>query len=235
MKSKSRLATQTYHKQLYTDNVLFGKGTSWLEKPDQGIINLVKHNFIGRTNIRVLDLGSGVGRNAVPVAEMIGKFGGTITCVDYLDIAIGKLREYAAKYHVSEYIEGVVSPIEEFEIKPDTYDFVIALSVLNHAENKDKMIQIMKDIAQSVRKNGYIFISLMTDSGEYDAETGVKLESDIEVELSFTEASVLLKHIYNGWNIKKLTKNPYGEKYERNGKEIRWTTDYLIFIVKRRN
>jgi len=180
-----------------------------------------------------LDLGSGVGRNAIPIAQMIGKSGGEIICVDYLDVAIDKLHEYIELYNVSKYITGIFSSLEDFVINPDDYDFIIAHSVLTHMENKEKMIQTMKDMAKVTKKNGFVYMYVITNHREFDRKTGKEQKLEDEVEIGFDEACSFLKNIYSGWTILALKKHPYEETFNRRGKEIRWNVDYLLFIAKK--
>ena len=232
MKKRAREATKTYHNKLYSNKKLFQKDSLWLEKPNEEIIAVVKKNFIGRKNVKVLDLGAGVGRNAIPIAKMIGEFGSEIACVDYLDIAIDKLNEYTKEHNVSRFIKGIVSPIENFVISPNTYDFILAHSVLAHTRSKEIMVQVIKDMARGTKKNGIVYIYMITNSRKFDAETGKEQDSEAEIEISYKEAGSLLKDIYKEWTIQVLKKNRYEEKYKKKGKDVLWKVDYLLFIAK---
>lgn len=233
MKRKAREATKIYHQKLYAEKRLFQKG-SWLEKPNETVISLVRENLLGKKNLRVLDLGSGVGRNAIPLAKIIGKLGGKITCVDYLNIAIEKLNEYAIEYNVKEFIDGLVVPIEDFVIKPNTYDYIIAHSVLTHTVSKEEMIRIIKDMVKGTKNNGINYICEITNSREIDVRTGEKLDPDAEVEIIFKELKNLLERLYKGWTIQLLEKNPYKEEFEKTGRKVTWYADYLSFIAKKK-
>ncbi len=232
MKHSAREATKVYHTQLYTRRTLFEKGASWLEKPEEEILSVVKKNFLGKKNIKVLDLGSGVGRNAIPIAKSIGKSGGEVICVDYLDVAIDKLNKYAKQYAVNKCIKGIVSPIESFVINPNTYDFIIAHSVLTHAESKEKMIKIIKNMVNGTRNNGINYIYDITNLKEFDAETGESRSPDAEVKITSEEFKSLLKKIYNDWTIQLIEKNPYEERFEKDGRKVIWRTDYMRFVAK---
>lgn len=58
-----------YHDLCYEQYKLFETG-SWLYKPVKTVMNLMNY-FEGRNNLQVLDLGSGVGRNSIPLAQKI--------------------------------------------------------------------------------------------------------------------------------------------------------------------
>ena len=53
----------------------------------------------------MLDLGSGVGRNSIPIAQKIKNASGTVTCVDLLDSALTKLQIYSKEHDVFEVIK----------------------------------------------------------------------------------------------------------------------------------
>lgn len=58
-----------YHDLCYEQYKLFETG-SWLYKPVKTVMDLIDH-FEGQKNLQVLDLGSGVGRNSIPLAQKI--------------------------------------------------------------------------------------------------------------------------------------------------------------------
>ncbi len=154
MFQKARESTKKYHANLYKTTTLFTKG-SWLEKPEPDIIDLGK-KLKTRQNIQILDLGSGIGRNTIPLAQMLVKNNPHIICIDYLDIAIKKLKEYAKKYNVREFFKTIVSPVEEYPIQKGFFDLIISHGVLAHVKNKQTLLRVLKDIEDGVKKGGCI-------------------------------------------------------------------------------
>lgn len=59
----------------------------------------------------VLDLGSGIGRNSIPLAKSLKRRDGRVACVDLLESAIKKLIDYSKEYEVQQYIETRISDI----------------------------------------------------------------------------------------------------------------------------
>ncbi|MBL2486581.1 class I SAM-dependent methyltransferase, partial [Klebsiella pneumoniae] len=88
----------------------------------------------GQNNLQVLDLGSGVGRNSIPIAQKIQNTSGTVTCVDLLDSALTKLQTYSKEYGVINNIKTEQVAIENYYIQPDTYNYIIAVSSLEHVQ-----------------------------------------------------------------------------------------------------
>lgn len=78
--------------------------------------------FEGYTDFRVLDLGSGVGCNCIPVAQRFRSVPCKVDCVNILELAIGKLNKNAKQYNadVEHCIQGIVSSIVDYEIGADS-------------------------------------------------------------------------------------------------------------------
>ena len=97
-----RQEEKKYHDLCYEQYKLFEAG-SWLFKPVKTVMDLMNH-FDGQNNLQVLDLGSGVGRNSIPIAK-IKNTSGTVTCVDLLNSALTKLQIYSKEHDVFEAIK----------------------------------------------------------------------------------------------------------------------------------
>lgn len=84
-----RKAEAESHTKAYTNHTLFSPG-SWLAKPVKTVLELLPL-FEGHTDFRALDLGSGVGRNCIPVAQHFSSIPCWVDCVDILKLAIANL------------------------------------------------------------------------------------------------------------------------------------------------
>lgn len=112
-----RTEEKKYHDLCYENHKLFEPG-SWLHKPVKTVMDLMEE-FSGQQNINVLDLGCGIGRNSIPIAETLKNRNGIVVCVDLLVSAIEKLQENSERFEVQQYIETVQSDIEYFHIAED--------------------------------------------------------------------------------------------------------------------
>lgn len=64
-----RQEEKKYHDLCYEQYKLFETG-SWLYKPVKTVMDMMDY-FERQNNLQVLDLGSGVGRNSIPIAQKI--------------------------------------------------------------------------------------------------------------------------------------------------------------------
>jgi SAM-dependent methyltransferase len=152
-----------------------------------------------RRGLRVLDLGSGVGRNAIACAARLPE--SQVECVDILPLAIEKLRENAEKLGVSEQISGCCGPVDGFQVKRDGYDLILAASVLEHLDSSDGAVRKMQEIADGIRPGGAVLIVMNTGVKEWDAETGEVLAPQFEVNLPPELVRGLLAEIFAGWEV----------------------------------
>ena len=136
-----RQAEKKYHDLCYEQYKLFETG-SWLYKPVKTVMDLMDH-FEGQNNLQVLDLGSGVGRNSIPIAQQIQNTSGTVTCVDLLDSALTKLKTYTKEHRVFEVIKTEQAAIENYYIVPNTYDYIVAVSSLEHVQSEEDLTNVL--------------------------------------------------------------------------------------------
>ena len=141
-----RQEEKKYHDLCYEQYKLFEIG-SWLYKPVKTVMDLIDY-FEGQNNLQVLDLGSGVGRNSIPIAQKIQNASGTVTCVDLLDSALTKLQTYSKEYGVIKNIKTEQAAIENYYIQPNTYDYIVAVSSLEHVQSEEDL----KNVAHSMKE-----------------------------------------------------------------------------------
>ena len=132
-----RQEEKKYHDLCYEQYKLFEIG-SWLYKPVKTVMDLIDY-FEGQNNLQVLDLGSSVGRNSIPIAQKIQNSSGTVTCVDLLDSALTKLQTYSKEYGVINNIKTEQAAIENYYIQRNTYDYIVAVSSLEHVQSEEDL------------------------------------------------------------------------------------------------
>lgn len=191
------------HIEMYSNDGLYQPG-SWLTRPIKTIKEIVPL-FEAYEKLRVLDLGCGVGRNSIFVAQEYKEIDCIVECVDILDLAIEKLRFNAEKYGVSGNICGIEKTIEEYAIEKNTYDFVIAVSALEHVETEESFLSKLEEIREGIRENGVVCLVINSDVKESDKVTGEELPAQFEVNLKTEELQEILNRTFEGWTVLKTT------------------------------
>lgn len=191
------------HIAMYSDSELYQEG-SWLRKPIKTVLDLLPY-FESKDDVRVLDLGCGVGRNCISIAKHLQNIPCCIDCVDILDLAIIKLKDYAEKYGVSESIHGIVSPIEGFLIPKNHYDWILAVSSLEHIDSEGSFIKKLSEIRDGLRSNGIVTLVINSDVREYETATNTAVPAQFEVNLPTVKLLELLENTFAGWSILKST------------------------------
>ncbi|OPH62060.1 methyltransferase [Paenibacillus ferrarius] len=225
-----RAAEKKYHEACYDQHTLFEAG-SWLNKPVKSVMDTLSA-FDAYKQLNVLDLGSGIGRNSIPIAETLKNRNGQVDCVDILASALVKLREYSEKYEVSPYIKTYESDIGDYVISKEKYDYIIAVSSLEHAESERKCNQIIRNMVQGTKVNGINCIIINTEVKETEVLTGANLAPMMEVNLSTEYTELLLSKAYEGWEILQNLVKPLTFTIERNERKVLLYSECLTYVAR---
>lgn len=201
--TKIRLAEAESHTESYQNHELFAPG-SWLAKPVKTVLELLPL-FEGYQKFNALDLGCGVGRNCIPVAQHFHDIPCRVDCVDILELAIQKLQENAKKYCVEKQICGIHSAMDDYVIAENHYDLIMAISALEHIESKEAFEQKLIQIREGLHPNGIVCLIVNSGVIEHNKETGVPLTPQFEVNLPTDRMEALLAETFAGWEVVKHT------------------------------
>ena len=219
------------HTEIYTKEKLYDTDT-WLKKPIKTIQEIVQL-FSEYQELRILDLGCGVGRNSIFLAEKLGEEKACrIDCVDILDIAIDKLNQYSLEYGVSHNINGIVSSIEDFIIQENNYDLILVISALEHIDGEESFARKLEEIKNGLKKNGIVCFVINSNVKEINTETLEEIEPQFEVNLCSEKIQEYLDKSFSGFEI--IKKNVVAQKYNipRGSITSRITTDVITFVAK---
>ncbi|WP_059173093.1 class I SAM-dependent methyltransferase [Bacillus sp. FJAT-27445] len=226
-----RKAEKVYHDFCYENYKLFEQG-SWLHKPVQTVMDLMP--FFEMQNCRVLDLGCGVGRNSIPIAEQIKNNNGKVICVDLLPSAIAKLDQYRREFKVEDVIELEQADIADYKIKAASFDLILAVSSLEHVSSEGKLDQVLKNMANGTKSGGINCIIINSQVREIDLKTGEELEAMMEVNLCTEEMERKLEWNYKGWDVLRQLVKPLEYTIVRGDREVLLTTNAVTFVVKKK-
>ena len=226
-----RQAEAESHIEAYTNHDLFAAG-SWLAKPVKTVLDLLPL-FEGYTDFRGLDLGSGVGRNCIPLAQHFSGIPCRVDCVDILELAIAKLNENAQQYGVENCIRGIVSSIDDYEIEADSYDCIMAISALEHIASSSAFEKKLTEIRDGLRYGGIACLIVNSGVEEHDKATGQELPPQFEVNLPASQMQELLEKTFAGWQVIKHT--VVHQKYDipRENGIADLETDVVTYVVRK--
>ena len=226
-----RKAEAESHTQAYTSHSLFSPG-SWLAKPVKTVMELLPL-FEGYTQFAALDLGSGVGRNSIPVAQHFSGIHCRVECVDILKLAIAKLNENAQQYEVENCIRGIVSAIDDYEIAADSYNLILAVSALEHIASQSAFEKKLAEIRDGLRHGGIACLIVNSGVIEHDKATGQELLPQFEVNLPTSQMQDLLEKTFAGWQVIKHT--IVHQKYDipRENGLADLETDVVTYVVRK--
>jgi 2-polyprenyl-3-methyl-5-hydroxy-6-metoxy-1,4-benzoquinol methylase len=226
-----RAEEKKYHNSFYENYKLFEQG-SWLHKPVKTVMDLMD-GFKDIQYLRVLDLGCGIGRNSIPIAEKLRSRNGIVVCVDLLESAIEKLNYYSKEYEVQDCIESQISDIEHFNIAPMEYDFIVAVSALEHVSSERALVSKINEMALGTKIEGINCIIINSNVREITIETNKVLDPMFEVNITTQSILELLDQQYNGWEIQQRIIKQLDFDIERDGQLVRLTTDCITYVAKK--
>ena len=226
-----RNAEKKSHIEIYSTAKLFESG-SWLQKPVKTVMDLLD-NFKDYTELNVLDLGCGVGRNCIPIAQEFKNIDCNIDCIDILDFAIEELNRNSIVYGVENEINGFISSIDDFEIEENRYDLILAVSALEHINSDVAFINKLEEIKNGTRKNGIVCLIINSEITEINKYNGQELVPQFEVNLKTENLIGILKKIFDGWKIIKSTVRNQRYDIPREGCVADLTTDVVTYVAKK--
>ncbi|KAA0766457.1 class I SAM-dependent methyltransferase [Bacillus sp. SH5-2] len=226
-----RQEEKKYHDLCYEQYKLFKTG-SWLYKPVKTVMDLIDH-FEGQKNLQVLDLGSGVGRNSIPIAQKIKNASGTVTCVDLLDSALTKLQTYSKEYGVIKNIKTEQAAIENYYIVPNTYDYIVAVSSLEHVKSEEDLTNVLHSMKKGTKTGGINCLIINSNIQEIGLHTNEELDALIEINLPTDDMIHLLKSIYKEWQEIKIEIKELAYDIVRNKRHIQLKTNAITFVVQK--
>jgi SAM-dependent methyltransferase len=226
----ARDETIRYHEDFYATHKLFEDG--WLQEPDEelpGIISLLA----SVKEPRVLDLGCGVGRNAIAIAQALKSNRVRIDCFDMLDSAIERLSAYASQFKVKEEICATCVDMDSLTIEPNSYDAVLAISILEHGKSIQSIKRILGEIVDGTKSGGINRILISADRKATARDTGKPVDTKVETPMTHQEARELLEQTYSAWSIDKLELAPYREELDLAGQRVIWTCTSVSFLARK--
>jgi tellurite methyltransferase len=225
-----RKKEKEYHDDCYETQILFKDG--WLQRPVETVLNLFELLEHSR-DLRILDLGCGIGRNSIPIAEKLKNSNGKVIGVDLLESAIRNLEKYSQQYNVSDQIVTVISDIKDFDILAKSYDFIISVSTLEHLDDMGTFNHVLTKMIEGTIENGIHCLIINSNIKEVEVERQIPRDPMFELLFETEELVNILSTHYKDWKILSKTIKPYKVSIVRDGKRVILSSDVLTWAVQR--
>ncbi|WP_414049128.1 class I SAM-dependent methyltransferase [Macrococcus animalis] len=226
---KIRSAEIDYHDTFYKSTKLYEPG-SWIGKPVANVMEAFELLEASKP-LKILDLGSGVGRNAIAIAQESVK-GTVIDCVDLLPSAIEILDDNAHVYSVQDKINGIVSSIEDYSIGKD-YDLIIGVSTLEHVNNEKAFELVLTEIRNHLVIKGVACLIINSEVQEKGTDSGELLVPQFEVNMPTKDMQKLVHNVFRHYEFVKEEIKSLNYRINRADKEVNLSTNAITFIIRR--
>ncbi|GGF95053.1 class I SAM-dependent methyltransferase [Paenibacillus abyssi] len=226
-----RKEERKYHEQCFENVKLYQKGT-WLHEP----VDLVMDHFdYLQTDkpLSILDLGCGVGRHSIPLADKVRVTGGYVQCVDLLEKALEKLNQYSRRYGVDDAIRTEQGDISDYQIQENSYDYIVAGSSLEHVRSEDLLQKVLQRMAKGTREKGINCILMNTNIKEFNKKDGTERETLFEVILDKEKALSAFRREYKGWKELHVGEEPLELEINRDKEPVILKAVSLSYIVQK--
>jgi SAM-dependent methyltransferase len=224
-----RRETVRYHQDFYATHELFEEG-SWLHKPSPFVMRSLGHLGADRPVVAV-DLGAGVGRHTIPVADRLPE-GSYVLAVDLLPLAAQRLHDNALAAGVRDSVQAVVADLDHVALAPDSVDWLVSVSALDHATGLDMLERVIARCQQATRSGGLNCLIIGTDKVEIDA-TGRSRPARVEFHLQTEDAERLLDRLYGSWERLEDSSAVFAVDEDRDGESYSLRTTNLRLLARR--
>ncbi len=178
MSEKHEEVKEYYGKALETSEDLKTNACCTMEKPPQYIIDAlsnihdeVQSKYYGcglaipakLEGLRILDLGSGSGRDCYILSQLVGQKG-EVVGVDMTDEQLDVANKYV-DYHTekfgftyanTKFLKGNIESLEQLNLAPNSFDLIISNCVINLAMDKEK---VLRDAYNLLKPGGEMYFS----------------------------------------------------------------------------
>lgn len=168
-------------------------------------------------NLRILDLGSGNGKNANYLAGL----GNKVVGIEISTKAIEMAREQANKLGVAvDYIEGDIGG--EYPFEDRAFDLVIDIMASNSLDEKGREVYL-KEVSRVLKSGGYFFVRGLCKDGDKNAKNLLKLSPGKEYDTYINKGMGLVERVFSEQDFRDL----YSQHFDIQ--ELAKKTNYAEF------
>ncbi|OGD69382.1 hypothetical protein A3I18_02385 [Candidatus Campbellbacteria bacterium RIFCSPLOWO2_02_FULL_35_11] len=147
-------------------------------------------------NLRVLDLGSGTGRNANYLAQK----GFVVTGIEISDTAIRIAKERGLGLNAS-YINQSIG--EKYPFEENTFDLIIDITSSNSLNEKEREIYL-SEVNRVLKKGGIFFVRALCKDGDKNAKFLLKNNPGKEKDTYIMPETSLVERVFSKEDIENM-------------------------------
>lgn len=198
------------------------------DKPQKDVFRFFKFfkkNCAKLTNLSILDLGSGIGKNSNHLARM----GNYVKGLEISDTAILLAKSHAKEMKVNvDYKKHNIG--SKYPFKDESFDLILDITSSNSLNEKEREIYL-SETHRVLKKERYIFVRALCKDGDKNAKNLIKINPGKEVDTYINEDMNLTEKVFTEDSFKKtyskyfkivklIKKTGYtkfkGQSYKRN-------------------
>ena len=146
--------------------------------PNSALLQVAAREF--RPSARLLDIGCGAGRNALPLATAGWEVIGTDSSRPMLSAAAGRI----ADVHLAARVRLLLAPMHQLPLAADSFDFIVAHGIWNLARSGSEFRMAVKEAARVARTGCALFLFTFSRRTIADAAQPLPGESFVFTEFS---------------------------------------------------
>jgi tellurite methyltransferase len=225
-----RAETLRYHEDLYASTPL-GAANSWLLEPDQLVLKAIELSR-GANPILAFDLGAGVGRHTIPMAQGLAA-GSKVIAVDVIPSAIAHLKTNCAAAGVSDMVTPVVGDLEKFTFDTNMVaGLIVGFSAVEHVSSITAMRALLCRCAAATAPGGLVALGIFADRIE-ELVDGTIRPALVEFDLDSTTVHTMLDEVFSSWIIEYTHTGAEHVHEERDGIPYKLESTLIQFIGRK--
>lgn len=228
--AEGRAETLRYHEDLYASTPL-GAADSWLLEPDQLVLKAIELSR-GANPILAFDLGAGVGRHTIPMAQGLAA-GSKVIAVDVIPSAIAHLKTNCAAAGVSDMVTPVVRDLEKFTFDTSMVaGLIVGFSAVEHVSSISAMRALLCRCAAATAPGGLVALGIFADRIEELADGTIR-PALVEFELDSTTVHTMLDEAFSSWIIEYTHTGAEHVPEKREGIPYKLESTLIQFIGRK--
>lgn len=159
---------------------------------------LRKTQHVDLDGLRVLDLGSGTGKNSLFLAER----GSVVTGIELSSTAVNIAKQRAKERQLdAEFLEGSIG--KKFPFENNSFDLIIDVVSSNSLTDSERKVYI-KEIKRVIKPVGFVYIKALCKDGDKNAENLIKMFPGKEKDTYVMPETGIIERVFSREDIESL-------------------------------